>query len=181
MWPRLAVVGFLVACLALGGGETARASCAGPFKAFARDADQVFVGTVSAQRRGYTQFMVEQVWRGPDLAPQVWLLSGTPQAPWPISLVLRTASSADADLVAGRRYVVATEGGDRFHTNACIVHEATPRLIAALAPENTRGPVSSGLTGLRAPLSNLVVSLAGLVGVAGLFVLGMRRRAARPR
>jgi hypothetical protein len=181
MWPRLTVVGFLVVLLALGGGEMAQASCAGPFKSAARDANQVFLGTVSAERRGYTQFMVEQVWRGPDLAPQVWLLSGTPQAPWPINLVLRTASPGDADLVAGRRYVVATEGGDRFHTNACIVQEADQRLIAALAPEDPREPVSSGATGTRPPLSNVVLSLSTLVGLAGLFVLGMRRRAARRR
>ncbi len=81
MWPRLAVVGCLVVLLALGGARMAQASCAGPFQAFARDANQLFLGTVSAERRGYTQFTVEQVWRGPDLAPQVWLLSGTPQAP----------------------------------------------------------------------------------------------------
>ncbi len=180
MWPRLTVVGFLVVLLALGGGEMAQASCAGPFKSFARDANQVFLGTVTEERRGYTQFMVQQVWRGPDLAPQVWLLSGTPQAPWPLSLALITASSTDADLVVGRRYVVATEGGDPFHTNACIVQEASPRLIAALAPENPREPVSSGAAGVRAPLSSLLLN-AGLVVIVGLCVQGLRRVAARRR
>ncbi|MDQ3342512.1 MAG: hypothetical protein M3425_09715 [Actinomycetota bacterium] len=174
MWLRLVVVALLVVVMAVRGGEVAMASCAGGFRPLARDAAQVFVGTVTAERLGHTQFRVEQVWRGPDLAPQVWLLSGTPQAPWPLRLVVRVGGSADVDLATGQRYVVAMEG-DRFRTNDCLVSEADRTLIAALAPERTREPVSSGATGARPPLSPLVLNVAGLVVIAGLLVLGVRR------
>ena len=173
MRSRLAVVAFLVAVMAVGGGEMATASCAGEFRPLAQDAAQVFVGTVTAERLGYTQFRVEQVWRGPDLAPRVWLLSGSPQLPWPLNLLVGMSSS-DADLAAGQRYVVAMEE-DSFRTNECLVSEADRALIAALAPERSREPVPSGATGARPPLSPLVLNLAGLVVIAGLLVFGVRK------
>ncbi|WP_167006494.1 hypothetical protein [Mumia sp. ZJ430] len=45
----------------------------------------VFVGVAAETERGFTRLAVEEVWKGPDLAPEVWVLSGQEAPPWPFS------------------------------------------------------------------------------------------------
>ncbi|MGI8574594.1 MAG: hypothetical protein ACR2MA_04460 [Egibacteraceae bacterium] len=73
--------------LAMSAGP-ASASCAGPIEDFLDDRPIVFTGTVIDERVGYGLVEVEQIWQGPDLAPQVWVQGGQDQPPWPARLLL---------------------------------------------------------------------------------------------
>lgn len=147
-------------------GAAAHASCAedaGP-----AGSPVVLVGTVEARRAGYTLLAVEEVRRGPDLAPEVWLRTGQEQPPWPLSLVSGVSSSVDADLEPGTRWVV---GASRdFATGACSVAEARGSVPA----EGARGPVADGLEGADPPLPTWVPTAGALV-VLGLGVVGLAR------
>lgn len=85
------LVTVLVALPVLALAPPAHASCAegsGP-----EGAPVVFVGTAEVNRRGYTRLAVVEVWHGPDLAPNVWVLSGQEQPSLPLNLVQVVASS----------------------------------------------------------------------------------------
>ena len=115
MRPSALVVACLLAAL-LVPVSPATASCAedaGP-----QGSPVIFVGTAGEERRGYTRFEVGEVWAGPDLAPEVWVLSGQKQAPWPLSLVTGVSSSADAQFDDGEQYVVGASRS--FSTSASI-------------------------------------------------------------
>jgi hypothetical protein len=173
---RRTVVAALVAGVAgglvLGAPVAAQASCAedsGP-----AGSPVVFVGTVEAERAGYTRLAVEEVRRGPDLAPEVWVRTGQEQPPWPLSLVSAVGSSVDAELEPGTRWVVGASRG--FDTSACSVAEAR-----GTAEDGARGPVADGLEGADPPLPVWVptAGAAGVVvvGVVGLVTWRRRRRA----
>lgn len=151
---------------------TAYASCAagsGP-----EGSPVVFVGTAQEERRGFTRFEVEEVWAGPDLAEQVWVLSGQEQPPFPLNMFSAVASSVDAEFVDGERYVVGATAD--FSTGACSISEATADLDS-LRPDDTRSPVDGGSTGADPPLGPWTIGLMG-VGAGGLvaLVVVLRRR-----
>ena len=135
----------------------------------------VFVGVVESERRGYTRFHVEEVWAGPDLAPEVWVRSGQEQPAWPLSLLSGVGSSMDADLVTGERYVVGASGS--FATDVCSVTEVNARVHRAGARE----PVAKGAAGADPPIGAGGQSLwvAGVLAFAGAGV-GLLRRRRRP-
>ena len=134
----------------------------------------VFVGTAEAERRGYTRFAVEEVWAGPDLAPEVWVLSGQEQPTWPLSLLSGVGSSTDADFVQGDRYVVGASRS--FDTSACSIEE----LDAASVRPDAREPVDDATTGADPPIGPVGQTL-WMVGflvllTAGVVVLRRARR-----
>lgn len=133
------------------------ASCAAPAGGIP-DADTAFVGTVVEQHERHARVDVDEVWRGPDLAPTVWVATAAHGNPWPLSLFV--SSSLDAHLVSGRRYIIAGEGGE-LRTDACLVAQASDPLVERLAPETTREPVAGGTTGEK-PLSSKPTVIAGI-------------------
>jgi len=132
----------------------------------------IFVGTAEVERRGYTQFEVDEVWAGPDLAPQVWVLSGQQQPPWPLSLFSAVGSSIDAEFVDGEQYVVGASRS--FSTSACSVSEA----VDTKAPGGVREPTEDGATGADPPIGPVeqVVWVAGTVAALAAVTRLLRRR-----
>lgn len=181
--------GLAAVCLCLGIGFTvehsaaAVASCAGEFVDVAADADSLFVGTVEETGDGFTRFQVEEVWRGPDLAPETWVQTGQEQPPWPLSLFESAASSTDADLAVGRRYVVGTYGD--FVTNSCLVAEmGNAAEFGDLKPANVREPVAQAPQGADPPVDGrLLMGGVVVVVVSGLawLVWLRKRRGESPR
>lgn len=169
--PLLLVGSLLFAVTAAG---TATASCGGEVSEFVRRMPRVFVGTVAQQSASHAQFDVAQVWRGPDLAPRIVVQTGQSQLPWPLSLFTGVSSSSDATLEPGQTYVVALEE-DTLRTNACLVGEATPQLLA-LAPDDVRDPVRGGLSGTGGVDPTVMLGGAALVVVALTALFAARRR-----
>lgn len=125
----------------------AHASCAAEPEETIAGQETVFLATVIEQTARYARVEVEEVWRGPDLAPSVWLQTSPAELPpWPVRLIHRVATSVDAELVPGTRYVIATVDGG-YETNSCLVTEASAPLVERLAPEDARQPAASGATG----------------------------------
>jgi len=139
----------------------------------------IFVGTADVERRGFTQFAVNEVWAGPDLAPEVWVLSGQRQPAWPLNLLYGVSSSGDADFIQGSEYVVGASAD--FRTGACSVRELTPGQSAAGRPADVRTPTSDGAEGADPPIGPVGQGLwiAGLLAAAGLAIIGTRRRRAQ--
>jgi len=73
----------------------------------------VFLGTAAQERQGYERFAVEESWRGPRLATNVWVQTGQDQPPWPMSMLAGVGSSGDATFSTGRRYVIAASADFR--------------------------------------------------------------------
>lgn len=154
------VVPLVAALLAAVMATPAHASCAADPEEAIDNKQTVFVATAVEQRHPYARVEIKEIWRGPDLAPSVWLQTTPVQAPsWPLNLVSRTYTSVDADLVPGTRYLIATEEGG-FRTNNCLVAEASDPFVDRLAPDVTREPVASGQTGMEPS------SLDGPIGIA---------------
>ncbi|HEU4812136.1 MAG TPA: hypothetical protein VFT00_08330 [Nocardioides sp.] len=133
----------------------------------------VFVGTAQEERRGFTRFEVEEVWAGPDLADEVWVLSGQEQPPFPLNMFSAVSSSVDAEFIDGDRYVVGAS--DDFRTGACSVSEATADLDS-LRPDDARSPVDGGATGADPPLGPWTIGLMGAgAGVLVALAVAVRR------
>lgn len=143
--------------------------------------DVVFVGRAEEERRGYTRLVVEEVWHGPDLAPEVWVLSGQEQPPVPFNLLQRVGSSVDADFVDGHRYVVGASDG--FQTSACTSEEVVGATEQAPGrPGEPRAPQADGLEGADPPAGPWQIGLvsAGVVLAAGGLMRWLRRRRRKP-
>lgn len=136
----------------------------------------VFVGTAEAERRGYTRFAVEEVWAGPDLAPEIWVRSGQDQPTWPLSYLSAVGSSVDAEFVARDRYVVGASRS--FATSACSVSwdEVGP------SPADARTPVDDGETGADPPIGpwGQTLVVAGVLGLVLGLLVALRRVRRRP-
>lgn len=163
------VLPLMAVLLAVVMASPANASCAAEPEELIASKETVFVATVLEQNDRYARVQVEEIWRGPALAPSVWLRTAADEAPWwPLSLVSRSQTSVDAQLVPGARYVIATEGA--FRTNTCLVAEASEPFVERLAPDATRAPVAFGDTGaepsvLEGP-AGVALALLGLVTLA---------------
>lgn len=133
--------------------------------------------------RGFTRFTVTEVWSGPDLAPEVWVLSGQEQPRWPVNLFLGVGSSNDAEFAHGDRYVVGASKA--FQTGACSADELpTDRTSAAGRPGDVRPPTPDGAQGADPPIGPPGQGLwvAGLVAVVAVpTALSRARRAAARR
>lgn len=104
------------------------------------------------------QFQVDEVSAGPDLAPQVWVLSGQEQSPWPLSLLSAVSSSIDAEFVTGKQYVVGASRS--FSTSACSVSAA----VDLPAPGEVREPSEEGTLGADPPAGPVEQALWGRRG-----------------
>jgi hypothetical protein len=114
----------------------------------------IFAGTAQAERNGYTRFQVEEVQAGPDLAPQVWVLSGQRQPSWPLSIFAGDVySSLDVDFTLGSHYVVGASRS--FTTGACRVSAAS----ASAGQSGARPPVEDGNSGADVPMGPLAQSM----------------------
>jgi len=155
------------------GPPAATASCGpdgGP-----EGSDIIFVGTAEENRRGYTRFEVSEVLAGPALAPEVWVLSGTKQRPWPFSLFGGAASSVDADFVVGEKYVVGTGRG--FATSACTSEAFLgEEQLQSLRTSTAGPPQAAGLDGADPPIDAMTTSLAIAAGLAAFLALGLTLR-----
>lgn len=137
----------------------------------------IFVGSAQEERRGFTRFSVDEVWAGPDLAPDVWVQSGQSQPTWPLSAFSGVGSSIDAEFVIGESYLVGATSD--FHTDACSVSEAGVRANSELRPDDPRIPVEDGADGADPPVGVLQIGLVGVAVVALLIApvaLWRRRR-----
>lgn len=181
---RPVAIAVLVAlAVIVGAPRVARADCAQPTAEYLRDLTttgerSVFVGTVEpGGDEQLVRLRVEQVWSGPDLVEVVWVRTGMPQPPWPLSEVTATWSSVDADLVLGERYLVATDGDGA--TDLCSSMPVDDEVLAA-APPDARPPTPEG-SGVHQPgLFDSALGttlLAALLLAAGLVV--WTRREAR--
>lgn len=173
-----ALVLALVATWLVGAVAPASASCAAD--AGPPGSQIIFVGTVEDQRGGYTRFSVAEVWVGPDLASEVWVLSGQEQPPFPLNLFSAVSSSVDADFVEGERYLVGAS--DDFSTNACTIQEMSTVTADLAPPDGVRQPTADGAEGADPPLSPVVQGLsvgAVVVLLVGSVVLWRRRPASR--
>lgn len=140
----------------------------------------IFTGTAVEERRGFTRFDVDEVWAGPDLAPEVWVLSGQRQPPWPLYVLSGVASSVDAEFEPGVRYAVGATSD--FATSACSVAEVSS--VPNLRPADVRTPVAGGSHGSDAPAGPWLTGLGfvALVGIpvgVGAALLAHRRRRVR--
>lgn len=145
----------------------ASASCAGELADLIADMETVFVATALEQGPRFARVEVDEVWRGPDLAPSVSVQTAAAVTWWPLRLVEKTRTSVDAELVPGTRYLIATHDG--FRTNACLVAPASDPFVDRLAPQDAREPVATGQTG--ANPSNLDGPLGVVLALVILVVL----------
>lgn len=124
----------MAALLAVATASPANASCAVEPEELIASKETVFVAMVLEQNDRSARVEVEEIWRGPELAHSVWLRTAADEATWwPLSLLSRSQTSVDAQLVPGVRYLIATEEGG-FRTNTCLVAEATEAFVERLVP-----------------------------------------------
>jgi len=160
----------LVAASLAVGTAPAHASCAGPQSQAVLSQPVQFVGRVVEPERGVTLFRVEEVWTGPDLAPDVWVETG--------ERARGAGSSVDLHPETGDRYLVGADAG--LGTSVCTALRVTGEAqLAALRPSTVRPSVADGLEGQgprRLLLSGL--ALGGTVVLCGALALalGLRRR-----
>lgn len=160
-WLLTSVMGVVtVAGLAILSAGPATASCAadsGP-----EGSPVIFTGTPVGERRGYTEFEVDEVWAGPDLADHVWVLSGQEQPPWPFYALQSVGSGEDATFEPGETYAV---GASRdFATDDCSI--AAPDSVARLRHDDPRVPVADGSRGADPPAGPWLTSLGFVALVA---------------
>jgi hypothetical protein len=155
------------------------ASCAEGSDDPSQGARSVFTGTVDRlwQRGSIAAITVDQVWKGPDLAPTVGVLAGQRQPPFPLSVFTGVGGSADVELDPGRRYlfVVATEALE-FRIDACSGPDDPAAIVRA--PADAREPVPGGYAGEALP-AGFATSPLGLVAGGGLLLAGAAVRRLR--
>lgn len=145
--------------VALAEGPAFATSCVSPEDAIP-DTETAFVGTAVEQRQRHARVDVDEVWRGPDLAPTVWVKTAPGNDLGPLSSFFGSSSLSNAQLEPGRRYIIASDGRE-LRTNVCLVAQASEPLVEHLAPETTREPIANGTTGVQ-PLSSNPAAIAGI-------------------
>lgn len=164
----------------LGPAVPAAAGCAGDPARVLADTPVLFVAEAREVRERHATLAVREVWRGPELAPEVGVRTGPLEAPgWPEELWSDTRTSVDAHLRAGRTYLVGTTRG--FTTNSCVVTEYPAGAeVAALRPDRVRQPGADGRAGVEAPtepwLPALGAGAALALALGGGLLLWRRRR-----
>lgn len=171
------------ACLVIVAPAPAFADCADEPADLIADRETVFVATAVEQGPRFARLDVEEVWRGPDLAPSVSVQTASGGAAWwPLSLVVPTHTSVDAEFVPGTRYLIATEDGG-FRTNTCLVARASEPFVDRLAPQDTREPIATGQAGVTPSVLDGALGMALALAILIMLPIGAllayrRRRAA---
>ena len=147
-----------------------------PIEEAIRDADVVFVGTVTnvANRDRWAIVAVQEVWKGPDMAAVVEIRGG-PDG--------NAASSVDRTFMAGTRYLFLpfiAEGA--LQENSCSSTTEFTADLARLRPATAHPPIAPApdpATAAPFDPASLVVPVA-LIAAAGIVVFGaalvLRRR-----
>ncbi len=165
---RYAALALLVGLLTGPGLATSSAaSCAadsGP-----SDPDVIFIGTMLEERRGYSRLRVKEVWAGPELAEEVWVMSGQEQAAWPLYFVVTVSGSLDAELEVGQEHIIITS--ENFDIGGCQGDEIT----MMREPSDRRSPTADGLTGADPPHPTWV-GVLGLFAFPAALIAGLRYR-----
>lgn len=165
----------------------ARASCAPPppLEESIADATSVFAGrVVDLRSRGTVAAVrVDEVWKGPDVAPVVGVRGGQEQPGGLAGLFTAVSSSNDYEFVAGRGYLFVLDGSFRVGQCGGVMPLAAGQ--SALRPTLVRGPADEGLQGVPLPEADVwkPVLLGGLLLVM-LLVVGfvvLRRRSSEYR
>jgi hypothetical protein len=141
-----------------------------------QEADSVFVGTVASLSNNdrWASVAVEEVWKGPDLAPVVEVRGG-PDG--------NAASSVDRAFTVKTSYLFVVLISDGvLSDNACSATTEFTRDLIALRPPGARQPVSAVAPEAGAPFDPAALLLpAALIAGAGVLVFGgalvLRRRA----
>ncbi len=144
------------------GTMPAAASCAPPIPIdqALRDSDSVFVGTVDGIANGgrTANFVVDEVWRGPDL-PARTVVDGGPDG--------NAITSIDRSWEANGKYLVFASVDDgKLTDNACSNTQIWTDDLAAHRPTDARPPsnaTESSGTGTSGPL----LALFAAIGVIG--------------
>lgn len=136
----------------------------------------IFVGTAVEERRGYTRFEVSEVWEGPALAPEIWVLSGQEQPTWPLSLLQVVGGSNDASFESESQYIVGASRS--FQTNDCVVEAVGASDPATPQPDDVQPSTKDGLPGADPPIGPVGQGLwlAGIAAVVGAAVFARRRQ-----
>jgi len=176
---RAASAALLVPLLLLISVAPAVASCVqpAPIEQAIRDADSVFVGTVTSLSNNdrWATVAVEEVWSGPDLAPIVEIRGG-PEG--------NAASSVDRSFTGGTRYLFLAYIADGvLSDNACSSTTEFTADLVRLRPATAHPPIAPApdpTTAARFDPASLLVPAALVVG-AWFLVFGaalvLRRRA----
>lgn len=168
----------VVASLLLGSAAPVLASCVMPpsIDEAVRDADLVFLGTVTSLSNNdrWATVTVEEVWKGPDLAPVVEVRGGPGG---------NAASSVDRSFLAGTRYLFLpfiAEGV--LQDSACSSTTQFTAELSRLRPATARQPVTPAPdpdTAAPFDTASLLLPAALIIG-AGVLVFGgvlvLRRR-----
>ena len=153
--------------------SVAHASCAEspPIDEHLATADVVFVGTVIGlrnQNRTAT-FVVTEIWRGPDLLPEVFVRGG-PDDP-------NAASSIDRTFELGTEYLVAARVvNGELVDDACSATRPWHESLAEHRPADARPPSGAGPTADEVDIPLAPVALAALFVVLAV-VSGLAFRA----
>ena len=158
------------------GTMPAAASCAPPIPIdqALRDSDSVFVGTVDGLANGgrTANFVVDEVWRGPDL-PARTVVDGGPDG--------NAITSIDRTWEPGAKYLVfAAVANGKLTDNACSNTQIWTDDLAAHRPTDARSPddaTDTGGTGISGPLLTLLAAI-GVIGVVGFVAFRNRPRSA---
>ena len=150
----------------------AAASCALPIPIdqALRDSDSVFVGTVEGLANGgrTASFLVDEVWRGPDL-PARTAVAGGPEG--------SGVTSIDRSWEPGAKYLVfASVVNGKLADNACSNTQIWSDDLAALRPSDARpaaDPSESTTPGLPGPLL-IVVGVVAAVGLVSFLAFRSR-------
>ncbi len=169
------VIAVAVLALTTGLSLPTHASCAAFSPAVAvAGAEVLFVGfaTANRERGAYTKFSVEEVWKGPNLAPTVWVQGGQDQGPWPLNNFIAVASGNDVRFEVGERYLVAADA-QTFRTHDCTAPQPFEPSLRQYAPVSIRGPTGEGLSGASAPPSLLLLNTVAILVIVGLALAGV--------
>jgi hypothetical protein len=152
------VAALAAGALALGNPTVSLASCVEilPIEKAVEVAELVFVGNVTSVSNGsrWATVVVKEVWRGPDLAPEV-VVKGGPDG--------NSATSIDRTFEAGQTYIftLSAASATDLTDNSCSSTQPWAEAMTALRPADSRPP-----TGQPAAAANPFGPIVGIVGVA---------------
>ena len=173
-----AAVTMLAAAFAFGLPAPVLASCAEvvPIAKAVEIADVVFVGTVTSVTNAgrWATVAVKEIWRGPDLAPEV-VVKGGPDA--------NAATSIDRTFDVGQTYIFTLTGGSatELTDDACSATQPWSDVVKALQPADPRPPTGRPAAGAPLRFGPIIeVVGAALVAAAAMLVVGLLARGRDP-